>query len=94
MSNVVKGVVRGMSRIELPERIPDLAGIQAGMQESRKMWQPEPICGSDEQRVKGGTSPSRAEYGEHWDKKSPSRALSEHGQTWRDEAKNVCRALE
>ena len=61
MLNVVKGVARGIARIGLPERIPDPAGIQAGMHESRKMWQPELIYGSDEQRVKGGTSPSRAE---------------------------------
>ena len=46
----------------LPERILDFAGIQAGMHESRKMWQPGNTCETDEQVVKGITSPSRAEY--------------------------------
>ena len=74
--------------------MPDHAGIPAGMHESRKMWQPEPMGGSDEQRVKDGISPSRAEYGEHWDKKGPSRALSVAAQTGGESAKDVCRARE
>ena len=94
MSNVVKGVVRGMSRIGLPERIPDFAGIQAGMQESRKMWQPDHKCESDEQVVNGGTSPSRAEYGEHCDKMGPLRAVTGHCQILRGDAKRLCTAFE
>ena len=94
MPNVVKGVVRGVSRNGLPERIPDFAGIQAGMQESRKMWQPDHICETDEQVVKGGISPSRAEYGEQCDKMGPLRAVTGHCQILGDGAKRLCTAFE
>ena len=38
------------------------------------MWLPEPGVGKGEQCEKDEASPLRAMYGEHWDKKGPSRA--------------------
>ena len=55
-------------------RLPGIAGAQMGMHESRKRWQPEPGVGKGTQWEKDGTCPSRAMYGEHWDKKDHSWA--------------------